>query len=635
MKTTIKLISGKYFKPVTLESLDNENIKVTFGFDKNIIAEIKQLEGARWNPEKHYWTIKKTQHNSFALSYLSGQNPYQQWEKQLIEYESKRELRSYQLDGVRRGITYKQELFAWEMGTGKSLAAIEIMEYFGYKDAIWVGPKSALQAAELELMKWNSKIWPRFFSYDSIKKYVQNDFEVPHLIIFDEIQKCRNPTTQRAISAQFIADKMREKYKKDSIIIGMSGTPAPFAPTDWWSLIRIIRPGWLKEGNRYKFQQRLGLVVQKESPVGGVYPELVVWWDDEQKCKICGSYKDDIVHSIDMSHEWVPSVNEVKFLYERLKGITVIQRKKDCLKELPDKIFRIIKCEPSESILRAAKLILANAKSVITANILLRELSDGFQYKEIEIGLEICKGCKGKKSIISPILIEWKCSNCDIIGDGEFINCPKCENPLQEENKIYEQKEIDCPYCEGSGETLKTERQAVQILDCPKDQLLIDSLDEHEEIGRCVVYAGFTGSVDRCVDICKKQKWNVIRIDGRGWQASWTNDIKPINMLQEFQRIGRIGLEKIIIVGQPESAGIGLNLTASPTANYFSNSFKPEARDQSCDRIHRIGMDLCKGATINDFIHLPSDLKVLETLKMRKRLQDMSLGAFQECYKNI
>lgn len=635
METNIKIISGKYYKNMRLKSIDSDTIELQFQYDPYIISEVKQLESARWNPDKKVWTIRKSQHNAFVLQYLSGQNPYYQWEQPLIEYNSNRKLYSHQLDMVRRGITYKQELLACDMGTGKSLAAIEIMEYFGYKDSLWIGPKSALQAAELEFMKWGLKIWPKLMSYDELKKYIlnKNTFEAPQLIIFDEIQKCRNSTTQRAISAQFIADKMREKYKKDSVIIGMSGTPAPFAPSDWFSLAKIIRPGFLKEGNIYKFKQRLGLIQQKESNVGGVYPELITWWDDENKCKICGKYKDDIFH-IMSDHDWEPSINEVKLLYERLKGLTVIHRKKDCLKELPDKIFRVIKCEPSESILRAAKLILANAKNVITANILLRELSDGFQYKEIEIGYETCKGCKGKKNIISPILVEWGCSNCGIKGDGEFINCPKCESTLQEEHKIYEQKEIDCPYCDGSGEVPKTERQAIQILECPKDQLLINSLDEHEEIGRCVVYAGFTGSVDRCVDICKKQKWNTIRVDGRGWEASWSNDIKPINMLQEFQKIdNKSSLEKIIIVGQPESAGIGLNLTASPTVNYFSNSFKPEARDQSMDRIHRPGMDLCKGATINDFIHLPSDLKVLETLKMRKNLQDMSLGDFQDCYE--
>ncbi len=48
---------------------------------------------------------------------------------------------------------------------------------------------------------------------------------------------------------------------------------------------------------------------------------------------------------------------------------------------------------------------------------------------------------------------------------------------------------------------------------CPKTAALKMLLDENEETGRIVIFAGFTGSVDRVVDICLKEKWDVVRCD--------------------------------------------------------------------------------------------------------------------------
>jgi hypothetical protein len=44
------------------------------------------------------------------------------------------------------------------------------------------------------------------------------------------------------------------------------------------------------------------------------------------------------------------------------------------------------------------------------------------------------------------------------------------------------------------------------------------------------------------------------------------------------------------------------------------------------ERIHRPGMDLAKGATIVDIIHLPSDERVLQVLKENRQLEKMTLG---------
>ena len=75
-------------------------------------------------------------------------------------------------------------------------------------------------------------------------------------------------------------------------------------------------------------------------------------------------------------------------------------------------------------------------------------------------------------------------------------------------------------------------------------------------------------------------------------------------------------------IGQPQSGGIGLTLTAADYAIYYSNSFDLETRLQSEDRCHRIGttnnvtyIDLEAPKTI--------DTKIIKALREKKNLADV------------
>ena len=88
--------------------------------------------------------------------------------------------------------------------------------------------------------------------------------------------------------------------------------------------------------------------------------------------------------------------------------------------------------------------------------------------------------------------------------------------------------------------------------------------------------------------------------------------------------------DRICVVGHPQAGGMALTLTASPTELYYSNSFNGEARSQSEDRFHRIGMDENRGGLILDIIHLKTDQIVLDNLKLKRKLETMSMGQLQE-----
>ena len=270
-----------------------------------------------------------------------------------------------------------------------------------------------------------------------------------------------------------------------------------------------------------------------------------------------------------------------------MDGLVLVQLKKDCL-NLPDKIYRHIELTPSIETMQIAKSLAQTASTVIGGITLIRELSDGFQYEEVPDGKETCPVCDGDGQMGNPIRPGEKCA---------------------------------CDGCGGHGVRPKYKRSVLSV-DTPKDDALRDLLDENHDIGRIVIYGGFTGSVDRIVKICQDNGWETIRVDGRGWQHTYQDPLDVFqDQLSEHPRVA--------FIGQPSAAGIGLTLTAANMIVYFSNDFNAESRIQSEDRIHRVGMDLNRGATIVDLLHLPTDLLVLDNLQKKKRLQSLTLGELQ------
>lgn len=96
-----------------------------------------------------------------------------------------------------------------------------------------------------------------------------------------------------------------------------------------------------------------------------------------------------------------------------------------------------------------------------------------------------------------------------------------------------------------------------------------------------------------------------------------SNDQRAISV-ERFQNDPKIRY----FIGQPQSGGIGLTLTAAECAIYYSNSFDLETRLQSEDRCHRIGtknnvtyIDLESPKTI--------DTKIIKALRSKKSLADI------------
>lgn len=631
--------------PVTFVP-NGKSLLCEFSFNRDMNEVLKAM-GARFDWDNKQWKLPFNRRNKFRLAYFAGLDAYTWYERPHIEENPSRPLRQHQLLMFRDCITYRRCIQAADMGTGKTLVAIEAMEYFKAlwklrDDQIWyLGPKAAIRSVGLELIKWKAKVAPVCMTYNKVVDVMKNwtGGAAPRIMIVDESSKVKTATSQRTVAVQKIADSMLDEWGIDCLVVLLSGTPAPKSPADWWSQCEIAMPGYIREGNVDKFKARLAMMKQEESLQGGTFPKLITWWDDEKKCAVCGQYAKDHMSTrerqapriggfaevgfstgkgtvennkaiIQSDHDFRPSKNEVANLFTRLKGMVRVTFKKDCT-DLPDKIYEIIRLKPTVDMVRAAAIIKKTATRAITALTELRELSDGFMYKDITIGDRTCTQCGGTGQCMQY--------------EGEVDPmAPNAGTPGD-----FKQVMKECFICKGKGTEPIIERQAIDM-GSPKDEALVDLLELYEDHGRLIVWGGFEGTLDRIEKICEKNKWIVLRVDGHGLRASEgylaNNLLVAMDLSHVDYAINRQKYDKIVVVANPKAGGMAYTWTAACAEVYYSNDFDGEARIQSEDRAHRIGMDINKGLTIYDLFCLPTDEFVLNNLKLKRKLQNMTMG---------
>lgn len=615
-------------------------------------GEIKAMKGSKWHgfdedePRK-IWSVEDCQRNRFQIAYLAGEQVYEWFDRDLVEHTMPDLYLSgkltppmaHQVHMANCGLTYHYQIWGAEMGVGKTLSAMIVIMLSGVKKWWWVGPKTSLPNIRREFKKWGFDAEARgieivFMTYDSLVTRMdefEEGHDFPQGVIFDESSRLKGATSQRTKAAQMLGDMIREHYRLDGYLIEMSGTPSPKTPMDWWPQCEIAWPGFLKEGSVKALEQRCAFMSIQQYEGGNQFNKRTGWKDDPLKCDVCGDYLQTGAHTLPKGsktedwfdqedegprHDFVSSVNEVALMYERLAGLVVIKHKKDCL-TLPDKRYRKIVCRPSSSVLRLAQVLKDSAANTMTGATLLRELSDGFQYKDKKDGTMPCGHCPEH----SGKVFEWFRENQPAAGFQDISLFDK------EEADGLVRREVDCPKCKGTGRMTKWTRET-KVIPCPKQKALEQLLEECEEVGRIVVFAGFTGSVDRCVDICQKSGWAVVRCDGRGFQVTDKDGTVLIHSdgddaLEYWSNMTNV---RVAFVAHPESGGMSLTLTEARMAVYWSNSFKPEYRTQSEDRIHRKGMDENLGCQIVDLIHLPSDQRVLEVIRDNRRIELLTMG---------
>ena len=104
--------------------------------------EIKAMKGSRWHGRdddedgRKIWSIEDCSRNRFQLGFLMGEDVYAWFDRELIRHDySDARLNGvltafmpHQCDLSDSGLTYHYQLWAAEMGTGKTLSAQKVIE---------------------------------------------------------------------------------------------------------------------------------------------------------------------------------------------------------------------------------------------------------------------------------------------------------------------------------------------------------------------------------------------------------------------------------------------------------------------------------------------------------------------------
>tara|TARA_Y100000310_G_scaffold218076_1_gene219221 strand:- start:2440 stop:4035 length:1596 start_codon:yes stop_codon:yes gene_type:complete len=509
-------------------------IELRFKYNQGLINEFKSsLDQGRWNPKERCWTCRDSARSRYVLTEVLRDtarfNRYYtdptddlcppEWVD--ILYDNQRKLVNHAL--------YRRRLIdSGEMGVGKTICQFAIFQAIndsivklGREDILWVGTKGSLKALQDELNKWQPTVRPyHVINYESLHIYYEKAEKPPRVVVFDESSALKTPTSRRTKIAMDLVEKMEEEYGDDCFVYLLTGTPTTKNVLDWWSQCEVARPGFIREGNWFKFRKRYFNLDEETNLSGQKY------------------FKIDS-----------PKQEEIDKLPKRLAGLVIRRTKVDLGIQLPEKIYQEVDITPTEDTMMLAKAIGSTDELAITMLEKLRQLSDGFQYTE----------------------------------------------------------------------------NGVSRVECPKDNALVRVLKDTLPTHRIIIFAAYRASIDRCVDICRLNGWAVIRVDGRGWHQIGSAPAK----LEVFQ--DRVSYNTpVAFVAHPDSGGKGLTLTASDTIVFYSNTFRAESRWQAEDRIHRPG---CRGAKIIDLMHLPSDRLVLDNLKQKKKIKDVTLNEIRRLFQ--
>jgi len=159
------------------------------------------------------------------------------------------------------------------------------------------------------------------------------------------------------------------------------------------------------------------------------------------------------------------------------------------------------------------------------------------------------------------------------------------------------------------------DKENIEIKSKRLDELM-NILDEVE--GKAIIWANYRHDIHRILEAIRKAHGD----DSVGAYYGDVNDFDRRLYLKQFQDL-KSPLR--FIVGNTQTGGYGINLTAASTVIYYSNNFDLEKRLQSEDRAHRIGqvnkvtyIDIvCKGTV---------DEKIVKSLLAKQNIAAEVLG---------
>jgi SNF2 family DNA or RNA helicase len=159
--------------------------------------------------------------------------------------------------------------------------------------------------------------------------------------------------------------------------------------------------------------------------------------------------------------------------------------------------------------------------------------------------------------------------------------------------------------------------EAKALPDTPREQALRDILEDQPADGKVIIWAVFHSNY---VAIRKV-------LEGLGWQYAELHGLVPTGKHQD--EIDRFMTDPTCraIIANPQSGGIGVNLTAAATSIFFSHNFSLENDLQAEARNHRGGSERHEKITRYDLVATDTiDEIVMEALAAKQEVSGKILG---------
>jgi hypothetical protein len=264
-------------------------------------------------------------------------------------------------------LTKGQAFIAAEMRTGKTRATLSAIDIFyrhlhtddNNPECLWICPKSAKRAIELEFKKVfkDTPIAFKFYlmTYEEATPILNNP-RLPRVVILDEAHRVKSTTSQRGKQATEIYSVLESVYGSDFLLVGLSGTPSPHSPVDWYNICSVFAPSILPFGREKDFELSLALETEEltiPNPKTGENMTLT-------KVKSYDPVKTDALRQV-------------------LSKFVLTIWKKDVL-TVPDPIDLYIRHKIPASLNKAIKFVKSTTLTTIGVINALRQLADGFQY---------------------------------------------------------------------------------------------------------------------------------------------------------------------------------------------------------------------------------------------------------------
>ncbi len=162
----------------------------------------------------------------------------------------------------------------------------------------------------------------------------------------------------------------------------------------------------------------------------------------------------------------------------------------------------------------------------------------------------------------------------------------------------------------------KADDQTVKLVKNNRITALLELLEETD--GKVIIWANYREDIKNIVESLKKAYGEASTVEYHGGVDSTLRQ-KQIALFQQKNGPTRY------FVGNPQTGGYGITLTAANTVVYYSNSYDLEKRLQSEDRAHRIGQT--GSVTYVDFISEGTiDEKIVKSLRNKVNIANEIMG---------